>query len=65
MRGRGIVFSFLLTATLSFAVTLLVTLLWNLIAHGQASFDWSQSFRMGIIFGVVLTWLPRGKRQDG
>lgn len=59
-----------------FAVTLvtaaLVTFLWNLIGQGAGAIDWETSFRLAIIFGIILTWVQsrdsRGKaagRVDG
>lgn len=42
-----------------FAVTLataaVVTFLWNLIAHGAGVIDWETSFRLAIVFGIILT----------
>ncbi|NTW43960.1 MAG: hypothetical protein HGB14_05885 [Anaerolineaceae bacterium] len=44
-----------------FATTLIsaaiVTFLWNFIGYGESSFDWETSFRIAIIFGIVMTWL--------
>lgn len=34
----------------------IVTFLWNLIGHGVSTVDWETSFRLAIMFGVVLTW---------
>ena len=44
-----------------FAITLIsaaiVTFLWNIIGHGESTVDWETSFRIAIIFGIVMTWL--------
>jgi hypothetical protein len=43
-----------------FAVVLvtavIVTLLWNLIGHGESSVDWETSFTFATLFGTILTW---------
>ena len=51
-----------------FAVTLvttaIVTFLWNFIGHGESSIDWETSFRLAIIFGIILTWVkPRQNKE--
>jgi hypothetical protein len=44
-----------------FAVTLIVcgivTLLWNLIVHGESTIDWETSFRSAILFGIISPWI--------
>jgi len=57
------------TATTALAVfvstlvaTGIVTLLWNIIFHGNATLDWEASFRFAIILGIVLTWLEGRKK---
>jgi hypothetical protein len=50
-----------------FAVTLIVsvivTLLWNLVVHGASTVDWETSFRFAILFGIILPWLETRRRQ--
>ncbi len=52
-----------------FAVTLIVsaivTLLWNLIVHGVNTVDWEMSFRLAVIFGVLLTWMETRRGKGG
>ncbi|HET7451333.1 MAG TPA: hypothetical protein VFL12_01210 [Thermoanaerobaculia bacterium] len=51
-----------------FAVTLmvsvLVTLLWNLIVHGTGTLDWETSLRFAVVFGISVTWIER-RRGSG
>ncbi len=62
---RNIAASFLLTSLLAFAVTVIVSLLWNLIFEGSAAPDWGTALRMAIILGVVLTWIKvREEKQQ-
>ena len=50
-----------------FAVTLIVsgivTLLWNLIVHGASTIDWESSFRLAILFGIILPWIETRKNK--
>ena len=50
-----------------FAVTLvisvIVTLLWNLIVHGAKIVDWESSLRFAILFGIILTWMDRRRHN--
>lgn len=52
-----------------FAITLLVsvivTLLWNLSVHGVRTVDWETSFRLAVIFGVLVTWMETQRRKGG
>jgi hypothetical protein len=46
------------------ATVALVTFLWNLIGHGESTIDWGTSFRLAIIFGIILTWVkPRQNKE--
>ena len=51
-----------------FAVTLvtvaLVTFLWNFIGHGESTVDWETSFRLAVIFGVILTWIKSRETKE-
>jgi hypothetical protein len=51
-----------------FAVTLIasvvVTLLWNLIAHGATSIDWETSIRFAILFGIVFSWIETRRSKQ-
>lgn len=52
---------FLIDSVTVFAITLivsvLVSLLWNLIVHGVSTIDWETSVRFAILLGVILPWL--------
>ena len=62
--GRAIV-EFLFTFVLAFAVTAIVSVLWNVIAHGEGTIDWDTSFRFGIVLGILLPWMnARSKKRQ-
>ena len=46
--------NFALIFCLSFAVTIIVTYLYSLIVHGNGIIDWTVSFRISIILGIIL-----------
>jgi hypothetical protein len=41
----------------SLIVSVIVTLLWNLIVHGASTIDWESSVRFAILFGIILPWM--------
>jgi len=40
-----------------FVVSMIVTLLWNLVAHKTETIDWETSFRFALVLGIILPWL--------
>ncbi|NTW43343.1 MAG: hypothetical protein HGB14_02670 [Anaerolineaceae bacterium] len=44
--------------------TAIVTLLWNLIGHGKSAVDWETSFRLAVIFGIILTWAKSRETRE-
>ncbi|HUU19316.1 MAG TPA: hypothetical protein VMW72_19350 [Sedimentisphaerales bacterium] len=50
---------------MAFVVSAIVSLLWNLIAHGSMMVDWGSSLRMGIILGIIAPWIiARGSKSE-
>jgi hypothetical protein len=41
----------------SFVVSIIVSLLWNLIVHKTATIDWETSFRFAIVLGIIVPWI--------
>ncbi|MBN2244951.1 MAG: hypothetical protein JW755_03810 [Candidatus Aminicenantes bacterium] len=65
MHRQGWIMEFLVIFFITLVVAVIVTLLWNLIAHGNAIIDWASSFRFAIIFGIVLPLANRvGKKHQ-
>jgi hypothetical protein len=48
----------------SLIVSVIVTLLWNLIVHGASTIDWETSFRFAILLGIILPWMETRKSKD-
>jgi hypothetical protein len=44
-------------------VTAVVTLFWNVIGDRAWSIDWETSFRVAVVFSVILPWAGRPRRS--
>jgi hypothetical protein len=38
-------------------VSIIVTLLWNLVVHRTGTIDWETSCRFAIVLGIILPWI--------
>jgi hypothetical protein len=51
-----------------FAITLIVsvivTLLSNLIVHGTATIDWDTSIRSAVLFGIIFSWIETRRSKE-
>lgn len=54
MRVKSVLVHVALTFGLTLVVGAVVSLLWSLIRHGSVSADWELSFRLAVIFGLVI-----------
>lgn len=54
MKIKDLLIGFVTTFALTLVVAVIVTYIWNLIAHGQGTVDWETSFRFAIILGIAL-----------
>ncbi len=59
MNIKKLIIGFVTTFAVTLVVCVMVTYLWNLIAHGESTVDWSTSFRLAIILGIVLPVIRR------
>ncbi len=59
-----LVVGFVTVFTVTLIVSVIVTLLWNLVVHGANSIDWETSFRFAILFGIILPWIET-RRSKG
>lgn len=65
MNIKKLLVDFVTVFVVSLVISVIVTLLWNLIAHGASTIDWETSFRLAILFGIILPWIEtrRSKRN--
>jgi hypothetical protein len=57
MNITKLVVEFVTVFAVALVTTAIVTFLWNIIGHGASVVDWETSFRLAIIFGIILTWV--------
>ena len=48
----------------SLIVSVIVTLLWNLIVHGANTIDWETSVRFAILFGIIFPWIETRRSKE-
>jgi len=59
MSTKGYLIDMAITATIAFVAALVVTYLYNLLAHGVGQVDWETTFDLAIILGIVLPLATR------
>ena len=57
MNIKKLLVDFVTVFAVSLIVSVIVTLLGNLIVHGASTIDWETSFRSAILFGIIFTWI--------
>ena len=64
MNIKNLFVDFVSAFLLVLVVSSIVTYLWNLIFHAAGAVDWETSFRLAIIFGIVLPWVKARERKE-
>lgn len=64
MKIKKLLIDFIIVFAVSLIVTVIVTLLWNLIAHGASTIDWETSFRFAIVFGIIFSWIEARRSKE-
>lgn len=64
MNIKKLLVDFVTVFAVSLIVSVIVTLLWNLIVHGAATVDWETSFRLAILFGIILPWIETRRSKE-
>jgi hypothetical protein len=64
MNIKNLAVEFVTVFAIALVTTALVTLLWNVIGHGESSVDWETSFRFAIMFGIILTWVNSRETKE-
>jgi hypothetical protein len=65
MNIKKLLVDFVSVFAVSLIVSVIVTLLWNLIVHGASTIDWEASFRFAILFGIILPWIGTRRSKCG
>jgi hypothetical protein len=61
---KRMLLDFVSSFLLVLVVASVVTYLWNLIFEGAGAVEWETSFRLAIIFGIVLPWIKARERRQ-
>jgi len=64
MNIKKLVGDFVTVFAVSLIISVIVTLLWNLIVHGTSTIDWETSFRFAILFGILLPWMEARRSKE-
>lgn len=64
MNIKKLVVDFVTVFAVSLIVSVIVTLLWNLIFHGASTVDWETSFRFAILFGILMPWMETRRSKE-
>ena len=64
MNIKRLLIDFVSSFLLVLVVVSIVTYLWSLIFHAAGAVDWETSFRLAIIFGIVLPWIKARDRKQ-
>jgi hypothetical protein len=60
---KSLVLHVLMIFALTFVVAAVVSYLYALVAHGTGTVEWGTPLRLGIILGIILTWMGRRQRR--
>lgn len=64
MNIKKLLVDFVTVFALTLIVCVIVTLLWNLIAHRASTIDWETSFRFAIVFGIMFSWILARRSKE-
>jgi hypothetical protein len=64
MNIKKLLVDFATVFAISLIVSVVVSVLWNLIVHGTSTIDWETSFRFAILFGIILTWIETRRSKE-
>ncbi len=57
MNIKRLLVDIVMVFSVSLAVSVVVSLLWNLIVHGASTIDWETSIRFAILLGIIVPWI--------
>jgi len=64
MNIKRLLVDFVTVFVVTLIVSVVVTLLWNLIVHGASTIDWETSVRLAILFGIILPWIETRRSKE-
>ncbi len=64
MNIKKLLIDFITVFAVTLIVSVIVTLLWNLIFHGASTIDWESSFLFAILFGIIFSWIETRRSKE-
>jgi hypothetical protein len=64
MNIKRLLADFVTVFAVTLIVSVIVTLLWNLIVHGAVTIDWETPVRFAILFGIVFSWIEARRSKE-
>jgi uncharacterized membrane protein YedE/YeeE len=55
MNPKELTISFAIIFVVAFITNAIVVYVWNLVRHGEGTFEWTMSLIIAIVFGITLT----------
>ena len=65
MNAKRFLIGLVAVSIITFFVSAIVSLIYNLIAHGDARVDWEHSIRLAITFGILVPLLRELEKRKG
>lgn len=65
MSSRQFLLDMAITVPVTFLVAVVVTYLYNLVAHGMGAVDWDAAFELALVVGIVLPLAQARSRNSG
>jgi len=64
MNVKRILGDFVTVFAVTLIVSVLVSVLWNLVVHRASTIEWETSFRFAILFAIILPWIETRRRRE-
>lgn len=65
MSNKRLLADMAITMPVTFLVAVVVTYLYNLVAHGAGMVDWDAAFELALVVGIVLPLAQARTRNSG
>ena len=57
MRTRRWIVDVVIVFSVTLVASMLVSMIWNVIAHKSTAIDWETSVRFAIVLGIIVPWI--------
>jgi hypothetical protein len=64
MNNKRLLVDFVTVFSVTLIVSVIVTLLSNLLVHGGSTVDWDTSLRSAVLFGIIIPWMETRRSKE-